>query len=191
MSLEFWSAAASIATFFVLAITAVTALIQLRHIRGSNQVAALDEFREALDSPQYQAGVRVSVELLKRMDDPAVRRDLQADLLPEWLWPVVYLFRLFETFGTYVKHGILDQQVVFDLWSSVLIDNWERLAPAIVVMRRTDGPAFLENFEMLACIAKQWKERSATRYPKHLPRIAPEDRWLAEDRATAENLTAR
>ena len=183
MSWEVWSAAASIATFVVLAITAIVAVVQLRHIQGSNQVAALDEFREALDSPQYRAGVVLSVELKRRMDEPAVRRDLEADLLPEWLGPVVYLFRLFETFGTYVKHGILDERVVFDLWSSVFIDNWERLAPAIVVMRRTEGPAFLENFEMLACIAKQWKERSKTRYPKRLPRIAPPDRWLAEDLA--------
>jgi hypothetical protein len=190
MSLEFWSAAASVATFVVLAITAIVAVVQLRHIRGSNQVAALDEFREALDSPQYRAGVLLSVELLRRIDEPAVRRDLEADLLPEWLQPVVYLFRLFETFGTYVKHGILDEGIVFDLWSSVFIDNWNRLAPAIVVMRRTDGPAFLENFEMLACIAMQWKQRSATRYPKHLLRIAPEDRWLAEDRA-AEQFTQR
>jgi hypothetical protein len=120
-----------------------------------------------------------------------VRRDLESDLLPEWLQPVVYLFRLFETFGTYVKHGILDERVVFDLWSSVFIDNWDRLAPAIVVMRRTAGVAFLENFEMLACIAKQWKDRSLTRYPKHLPRIAPEDRWLAQDLAATDQPTKR
>ena len=188
MSLEFWSAAASIATFVVLAVTAVVAVIQLHHIRGSNQVAALDEFREALDSPQYRAGVLTSVELLRRMDEPSVRRDLEADLLPEWLQPVIYLFRLFETFGTYVKHGILDERIVFDLWSSVFIDNWNRLAPAIVVMRRVDGIVFLENFEMLACLALQWKQRAETRYPKRLPRIAPEDRWIAIDRAASDSV---
>ena len=50
-------------------------------------------------------------------------------------------------------------------------------------MRRTDGIVFLENFEMLACLAQQRKKKGTTRYPKHLPRIAPEDRWLAMDRA--------
>ena len=103
------------------------------------------------------------------------------ELLPEWMQPVTYLFRLFETFGTYVKHDILDRRVVFDLWRSVFIDNWDRLAPAIVVIRRTEGPAFLENFEMLACLAKQ--HSGLTSYPRDLPRIAPQDRWLAQDLA--------
>lgn len=185
MSVELWSAIASSATFIVLAVTAIVAVIQLQHIRGSNQVSALDHFREALDSPQYRAGVLLGVDLARRIDDPNVRKELEADVLPDWLQPMIYLFRIFETLGTYVKHGIVSERVVFDLWSAVFIDNWDRLAPAIVVMRRSSGPAFMENFELLACLAK--RARHQTRYPKHLPRIAPEDRWLAQDRAAARN----
>lgn len=183
MSLELWSAIASSATFVVLATTAIVAVIQLQHIRGSNQVTALDEFREALESPQYRAGMLVAVDLARRVNDPAVRRDLEADPLPDWLQPLGYLFRLFETLGTYVKHGIVSERIVFDLWRSPFIDNWDRLAPAIVVMRRSEGLAFMENFEMLACLAKRWRNES--RYPKRLLRIAPEDRWLSEDREAA------
>jgi hypothetical protein len=189
MSVELWSAVASSATFVVLAITAIVAVVQLHHIRGSNQVSAIDEFREALDSPDYRAAMLLSVELARRIDDPAVRRDLAADPWPEWLLPLGYSFRLFETFGTYVKHGILNERIVFDLWRSVFIDNWDRLAPAIVVMRRTEGPAFMENFEMLACMAKQRKYES--NYPRSLPRIVPEDRWLPEDRKASASQTAR
>jgi hypothetical protein len=186
MSLELWSAVASTATFAVLATTAIVAVIQLHHIRGSNQVTALNEFREALESPQYRAAVIVALDLAKRINDPVVRRDLEADTFPEWLQPMAYLLRLFETLGTYVKQGIVSQRIVFDLWQSPFVDNWERLAPAIVVMRRKEGPAFMENFEMLACLAARWKQRNPTRYPKHLPRIAPQDRWLEEDRAAGE-----
>ncbi len=186
MSLELWSAIASTATFVVLAATAIVAVIQLHHIRGSNQVTALNEFREALESPQYRAAVLLALDLARRVDDPAVRRDLEANPLPEWLQPLAYLLRLFETFGTYVKHGILSERIVFDLWQSVFKDNWERLGPAIVVMRRSDGPAFMENFEMLACLAQRWAGRSPSRYPRHLPRIAPEDRWLREDRQATD-----
>jgi hypothetical protein len=185
MSLEAWSALASIATFVVLAVTAIVAVIQLRHIRGSNQVAALDEFREALDSPDYRAGVLASMDLFRRMDDPEVRRALEGEVLPEWMQPITYLFRLFETFGTYVKHDILDRRIVFDLWRIVFTDNWDRLAPAIVVIRRTEGPAFLENFEMLASLAKLHTGLSS--YPRNLPRIAPEDRWLPYDRPQRPN----
>lgn len=180
MSLEVWSAVASTATFIVLGVTAIIAVIQLHHIRGSNQVSAIDEFREALDSPDYRVAMLLTYELSRRIDDPAVRRDLLADPWPQWLQPLGYIFRLFETFGTYVKHGILNERIVFDLWRSVFIDNWDRLAPAITVMRRTEGPWFMENFEMLAALAKRRKDEST--YPRRLPRIIPEDRWLASDR---------
>jgi hypothetical protein len=178
---ELWNAIASSATFLVLAITAIVAVIHLQHIQGSNQVTALDEFRDALESPQYRAGVLLGVDMAKRMDEASSRRELEGDPLPEWAQPMLYLFRLFETLGTYVKYGILNERVVFDLWSTIFINNWERLVPAIIVMRRSRGDSFMENFEMLVCLAKRQQEKLKSSYPKHLPRIAPEDRWLSVD----------
>ena len=180
MSLEVWNLLISGATFIVLAATAIAAVIQLRHIQGSNQVTALDEFRKALDSPQYQAGVVLSADVARRIDNPDVRRDLETDPLPEWLEPLLYHFRLFETLGTYVKHGILSDRIVFDLWRNLFVSNWQRLAPAIVIMRRTRGDVFMENFEMLTALAQ--RQGQVSKYPGNIARITPQDRWLSTDR---------
>jgi Xaa-Pro aminopeptidase len=41
MSLEAWNTAASVATFVVIAATALNAVVQLRHIRRANELAGL------------------------------------------------------------------------------------------------------------------------------------------------------
>jgi len=51
MSLETWSTAASIGTFVVIAATAVAALAQLRHMRSSNQIAAVTAMQHLILGP--------------------------------------------------------------------------------------------------------------------------------------------
>jgi hypothetical protein len=50
MSLEAWSTVASLGTFLVVAATALAALVQLRHLRSSNQIAAITGMIDTLDS---------------------------------------------------------------------------------------------------------------------------------------------
>jgi hypothetical protein len=54
MTAEWVTAAASVFTCLVIAATAVAALAQLRHMRGANQILALTECRETLESQEFR-----------------------------------------------------------------------------------------------------------------------------------------
>jgi len=54
MSLEAWSAVFSGATFVVIAASAIAALVQLRHLRSSNQLAGMIEINRMWHDPQIQ-----------------------------------------------------------------------------------------------------------------------------------------
>ncbi|MGA8427239.1 MAG: hypothetical protein WB801_06595 [Candidatus Dormiibacterota bacterium] len=54
-----------------------------------------------------------------------------------------------ETVGTLVKRGLLDRDLLNDLWASYVI--WERVGPAALRAREDAGdPRIYENFEALA-----------------------------------------
>jgi hypothetical protein len=185
MSLELVSAIASVGTFIVIAATAIAAIVQLHHIRGSNQIVALNEFREEFESPEVRAARVASFEIGDRINDPAARQQLTGPRIPDWFQKMGVIGRMMETLGGYVKHGIVSEAIVCDLWSPPILAFWEVMAPAIVVMRRTRGESLFENFEMLACLSKRWMARNPSSYPKNLPRIAPPDIWLEEDQKGA------
>ncbi len=78
MSAEWVTAIASLGTFVVIAASAAAALLQLRHMRGGNQIAALNEIREALESERFEVATGyVMREFQTRMDEPAMRESLQ------------------------------------------------------------------------------------------------------------------
>ncbi|HEV2909756.1 MAG TPA: hypothetical protein VGX02_10825, partial [Candidatus Eremiobacteraceae bacterium] len=58
MSLELLSAIAAIGTFVVIAATAVAAIVQLRHLRSSNQISAITGIQETIESPEFEAARR-------------------------------------------------------------------------------------------------------------------------------------
>jgi hypothetical protein len=53
MSLELVNTLATFGTFLVIAATAIAAVVQLRHARSSNHIAALNELRETMESPDF------------------------------------------------------------------------------------------------------------------------------------------
>src|SRR5437868_1592391 len=116
MSPEWLTAIGTIGTFVVIAASAAAALFQLRHMRGSNQILALTEVRETIESANFQAAELFISSLTKRFDDPAVREGLLAPFFPLEFQPVRYVANFFETFGAFVKNGIIDQSLACDLW---------------------------------------------------------------------------
>lgn len=62
MSLELVNTLATLATFLVIAATAIAAIIQLRHARCSNQIAALTELREI----SIKQELRVALHFIRR-----------------------------------------------------------------------------------------------------------------------------
>lgn len=79
MSLELVNTLAGLATFLLIAATGIAALVQLRHMRSSNQITALNELIGVQHSAEYKAARHfVHAELSERMKDPQFRHDLYA-----------------------------------------------------------------------------------------------------------------
>jgi hypothetical protein len=77
MSLELVNTFGTLGTFIVIAATATAAIVQLRHMRGSNQITALNELRETMETPDFQAASHfVGAELPAKLRDPAFRYQL-------------------------------------------------------------------------------------------------------------------
>jgi hypothetical protein len=77
MSLEVANTLATFGTFVVLAATA--AVVQLRHARSSNRIAALNELRKSTQAPDFCAAEHfVLNQLPAKLQDPAFRYQLGA-----------------------------------------------------------------------------------------------------------------
>jgi hypothetical protein len=191
MSAEWVTAIATAGTFVVIAASAVAALIQLRHMRGSNQIAALTECRETLESPAFNAARRfVLYELPRRLADPVRWREAtQTPFIGEYeVIPTVANF--FETMGLFVKYRIIDERIACDAWSGVVLGSWQALLPIVTYLRATVGPELWNNFEYLAALSEDYQARSerTSTYPAKMKRM-PEDPILLE-REAAERVNA-
>jgi len=185
MSLELVNTIASIGTLLVIAATAVAALAQLRHSRGGNQIVALTECREVLESESFMRSLRFVVrELRDRLNDPKTRAGLMSAPLDEDLRAVNVVGNFFESMGSFVKHDIIDEDIAMDLWSGIVLQAWHSLTPALGVMRQVAGAGLWENFEYLAAISKDYAASHASgTYPARTPRLEVADAWIEADKA--------
>lgn len=184
MSAEWVAAVASAGTFVVIAASAIAALLQLRHSRGSNQIIALTEIRETLESPYFREAQRfVSYELPKRLQDPNERlRIAQPQSQFEGEYQAIdTVANFFENLGVFVKNRIIDEKIACDMWSYVILRNWNALLPIVTFVREDlKAPSVWENFEFLALISKRYMEaHHEGTYPRELPHM-PADRSFIE-----------
>jgi hypothetical protein len=174
MSLELWNTIGTVGTFVVITATAIAAIMQLRHMRSSNQIAALNELRETMESEHYRAAIGfVGSELPKLLADPRQRERLDQYPLERDLQAISTVCNFFENVGTLVKHEIIDADIALDMWSLVITINWDRLAPFIARRRRiSHRQAVWENFEYLTVLARTYIEQHSNGdYPKGVARI--------------------
>jgi hypothetical protein len=182
MPLDVVNVIATVGTFVVIAASAVAALIQLRHMRGSNQITALNEFRETLESGEISEAQRfVSFVLPERMLDHDERVKMTTLPFGGDYEKIGSIANLFEGLGEFVKIGIIDANIACDIWGFVVVRNWNALAPLTTYIRATLGiPQLWENFEYLAILAQRYLERHPNgTYPSNMPRM-PEDRRLLD-----------
>lgn len=184
MSAEWLTAVGTIGTFVVIAASAVAALIQLRHMRGSNQIVALTECRETLESPEFREAQRfVSYELPKRLTDPEERlRIVQPQSQFEGEYKSIdTVANFFESMGMFVKNRIIDRELALSMWCYVVLRNWKALLPVITYVRNDlEEPSVWEHFEYLAALSEQYlKRHPGGSYPRRVPRM-PEDTSFIE-----------
>ena len=141
------------------------------------------------DSAEFAAAQRfVAYTLPEILKDPAVREQLKESPTPEELRPMIQVGNFFESLGGFIRHGIVDRDIAISLWSAVVIRNWECLAPALAIMRRTSGPALWEQFEYLTRISHEWTEaHQHGDYPPGVAHMPVTDVWLDADRPAETN----
>lgn len=182
MSAEWVTAIATAGTFVVIAASAIAALLQLRHMRGSNQIIALNECRETLESTEFREAQKfVSYELPKRLTDPVeCRKIAQVPFTGEYE-AIGTVANFFESMGLFVKSGIIDRRIACDFWAFIVLRNWHALLPVITYVRNElEAPALWENFEFMAAISEIYSKRYPDGdYPSAAPHM-PGDRSLIE-----------
>jgi hypothetical protein len=195
MTLQLLNTLATLGTFVVIAATAIVAVIQLRHARSSNQIAALNELRETMDSPEFAKSQHfVLTDLAKKMEDPAFRYQLanRSERTTEnqrLITGIVNVGNLYENMGVLVKTGLVDRSRALELWWNVTSMAWEALEPCIAIFRRNQGDTIYENFEYLTLLSREWiLAHPGGTYPRGVNRIDVRDPWLAADEEYAASL---
>jgi hypothetical protein len=181
---EVLNVVASVGTFVVLAATGFAALIQLRHLRASNQLGALLSLERDFSSPDLQQSFRfVQRELDYRLGDPNYRAELaRIGFVDSTAHPEINVCNWFNEMGALLKNNLVDESAFMDLFSRLAVQYWEILSPVVAIMRRRRGDGQYHNFEYLAIRARRWlSTHPAGHFPKGMARIPLLDSYLETD----------
>ena len=189
MSLELWNTFATFGTFIVIAATAIAALVQLRHARGSNQIAAIAELLSEENTPQFAEAVRfVTTELPTKLKDPEFRyqlanRQARSSENQKFFTQRAAIGNHYEQMGLLVKTGLIDPNIALNIWNSTALATWKQLASSISIARRKRGKASWENFEYIAVLSEDWiAAHPEGEYPNGIRRFDLSDEWLEADK---------
>ena len=158
MSFELWTTIATVGTFVVVAVTAIAALIQLRHIQRANQVAGLACVLDMLQDPGVRDLINyVRHDLKLKMEDEEYRKSLVSTPVDRRKHVELYLCDMYNHIGSFVRSGLIDEHIFLQTeWYNVNL-YWGLLQET-VRLRRTSRNFVFENFEWLASRAKAWIE---------------------------------
>jgi hypothetical protein len=185
MSLELLNTLATITTTVVITATAIAAVVQLRHMRASNQIAGqlalrevlLDdafiesmghirfEIRELLKEPQFLAYVR-QFHLSSATDgDERYDRSYMAALR---------VGRNLENIGNMIRNGMTDRRIFLEQYANLVVMAWDGTEPLLRIRREATGnDATWEDFEYLTVLSRRWISQVRSCYPKGAERILP------------------
>jgi hypothetical protein len=190
MTLDAWATIAQIGTFIVIAVTAVAGLIQLRHLRSSNQVAGMQTFAQAYEGPEYREAFRfVRTALEERLQDPAFRKELRAGGVDRVRHPEILVCNVFDQWGGYYRLGVIDRRAFMRHNAGVITGFWQWLEPVVALTAASTGGINMafEHFEYLAIQAQKWERQHPNGdFPKGESRIKLVDPWRELDSASAQ-----
>lgn len=186
MSLEAWNLLVSLCTVAVLLAAAIAALIQLGHIRSSNELSTFSEIFELWYTPSVQRGITcIHKDLERLMQDPDFRRDLDtAGPVDHERHPELNVLDFFDNVAIYLTTGNLREDMVMQAGAQLMDHLWPAMAPTIAIMRRQRGPQLYSAFEYLVQRSRQWLARyPGGCLPKNFRRLPISDVWLQADEA--------
>lgn len=183
MSLEILNTIATIGTFVVIGATAVTAVIQLKHLRASNQLAGLLSVLSRVEDPIFNEWLdRSKAMLSERLPNPEYRRSIFENAYDRENNPWLNMCNSYEWVGSLIKHDLIPEEPFMDVYSGRILSAWDVLQPVVAIVRRRADPSIWENFEYLVVRAKMWERQNPLgAYPKHTPRASLDDVWIEQD----------
>lgn len=170
-------------TFFVITITAIAAVIQLRHLRRANELEGLLSVVARIDSMDFQSCIDDTRRLVvERMPDPEYRRSIVEGSVERANNPWIQLGNSYEWLGTLVRWRLIPEHALMDMYAPNIISAWKSIEPIVAVIRRDPKKrALLENFEYLYVRSRQSLDQAPSRYPTDTPRAELEDVWAEAD----------
>jgi hypothetical protein len=194
MSLELVNTLATFGTFLVIAGTAIAALVQLRHARGSNQIAALNELRGVLETREFSDATSfLDTRLEELVKNPAFRyqwenRDKRTEEFREEVERIRLVGNAFEDLGALIAAGLLDWELTSMIYAFQATRAWEQLRPLTAITRR-NAPQIWVYFEYAAMLSKQWIDgHPEGGYPRGAERLELQDEWLDADKQYTASL---
>jgi Domain of unknown function (DUF4760) len=168
-----WNAIVSTVTLLVVAGAAFAALRQIRQLRAQTTLAGLLKVLDDWRDPKFQEVMRyVRTDLREKLRDPEFLAELDGPV-DAVRHPEIQICSWYEQIGSYMKHGLLDEEVMLDVSSSSCYATWLDLEPVIARMRRTRGDALYENFEYMAVRGILFQRAYPDGcYPRTTPRMA-------------------
>jgi hypothetical protein len=151
MSAEWVIAIGTAGTFIVIAASAIAALLQLRHMRSGNQIAAYNECRETMDSTEFRNALFfIRSQLPERLKDPDLREEIVRGGFADEYGGIRLVANLFESMGLFVRTGMMDQRIACELWSGIVLSSWHALTPITALIRKRIDRGIWVNFEYMA-----------------------------------------
>lgn len=193
MSPELLTAIATLGTVVVIGASAIAALIQLRHMRASNELEAVLSLQRDFQSPEVQSALHyVQDQLSVHLEEERYREELAAiGFISVDRHPELIACNWFTQMGTFLKHGLITEHTLMELYARLVRYYWKELAPAIAIMRRKRGDGQYSEFEYLALRANAWLERHAQgAFPRGMVRSPLPDPWRESDLQRAESAFA-
>jgi len=193
MNAEQLTALGTILNAIVIGATAVAALVQLRHLRASNQLDALLSLERDFRSAEMQAALRyVQDTLPEQLRNPEYRAQLaRIGFIDARVHPEVTVCNWFDEMGTLMKHHLVTEATFMDLFGRLIRYYWGALETVVAIMRRSRGDSQYHDFEYLAIRAHTWLQHHPRGlFPRNLARLVPNDPWLDADGLRRESSEA-
>ena len=144
--LQILDTVAAIGTFLVIAATAIAAVVQLRHMRASNQLEGLLSVLARVEDANFNKWVTEAQRQLPEMlADPAYRQsvlDGTFDRNVAWL----NLANSYDWVGSLVKNKLIPEDAFLDVYSYRIQNAWRVIEP-LAGLVRPGTPGVWENFE--------------------------------------------
>ncbi len=131
---------------------------ELEHLERSNQLSgAMAIFAEISDPRTVESARFVTTELKQKLAEQEFRAGYSlVGIADESVHKELIVLRVFERVGAYIRHGLIDGSIIYDVAHPLIIRVWESLHDLLAMRRREVGGPVWENCEYLYQNAKRW-----------------------------------